>query len=80
MNPSLAVVTVGGAYPCRPAPCGQGRGDGATAHRDAGFFGEAGGSAPGADGERELTARINAALSARILAAPESWVWMHERF
>jgi KDO2-lipid IV(A) lauroyltransferase len=36
--------------------------------------------APGAAGERALTARINEALSARILAAPEAWVWMHERF
>ena len=31
-------------------------------------------------GERTLTARINAELSARILAIPRHWVWMHDRF
>ncbi len=31
-------------------------------------------------GERVLTARINAELSARILALPFDWVWMHDRF
>jgi KDO2-lipid IV(A) lauroyltransferase len=36
--------------------------------------------AMGPEGERALTARLNDALSARILAAPEAWVWMHERF
>lgn len=30
--------------------------------------------------ENELTARINAALSARILAWPTAWLWMHERW
>ena len=34
----------------------------------------------GERGERELTARINAELSRRILALPELWVWMHPRF
>jgi lauroyl/myristoyl acyltransferase len=29
---------------------------------------------------RELTARINAELSRRILALPHAWVWMHERW
>ncbi len=33
-----------------------------------------------ADGERVLTNRINDELSARILALPEGWVWMHPRF
>lgn len=33
-----------------------------------------------AAGERELTARINDALSERIRAMPESWVWMHPRW
>jgi KDO2-lipid IV(A) lauroyltransferase len=32
------------------------------------------------DGERALTARINDALSARIRALPEAWVWMHPRW
>jgi lauroyl/myristoyl acyltransferase len=31
-------------------------------------------------GARTLTARINAELSRRILALPEAWVWMHERW
>lgn len=30
--------------------------------------------------ERELTARINAELSARIRAMPEAWPWMHRRW
>jgi KDO2-lipid IV(A) lauroyltransferase len=30
--------------------------------------------------ERTLTARINDELSARILALPNEWVWMHDRF
>jgi len=30
--------------------------------------------------EHALTASINAELSARILALPEAWVWMHARF
>ncbi len=34
----------------------------------------------GAAGERTLTARINAELEARILALPEEWPWMHDRF
>ena len=34
----------------------------------------------GADGERELTRRINDALSARIRSLPASWVWMHRRW
>ncbi len=34
----------------------------------------------GPAGERALTERINAELSARILALPEHWVWMHARF
>jgi KDO2-lipid IV(A) lauroyltransferase len=34
----------------------------------------------GPEGEARLTERLNGALSARILAAPEAWVWMHERF
>ncbi|MBV9948513.1 MAG: hypothetical protein JOZ69_16810, partial [Myxococcales bacterium] len=29
---------------------------------------------------RELTRRINDELSRRILALPEAWVWMHERW
>lgn len=33
-----------------------------------------------AEGERILTARINDALSARIRAMPEAWVWMHPRW
>lgn len=36
--------------------------------------------APDADGERALTARINAELGARILALPHGWVWMHDRW
>ena len=32
------------------------------------------------DRERLLTARINEALSGFILAMPEAWVWMHERY
>lgn len=32
------------------------------------------------DGARELTARINAELSRRILAMPHAWVWMHPRW
>jgi KDO2-lipid IV(A) lauroyltransferase len=35
---------------------------------------------PDAAGERILTERINAELSRRILALPDQWVWMHERF
>jgi KDO2-lipid IV(A) lauroyltransferase len=31
-------------------------------------------------GARELTARINAELSRRILDLPDAWVWMHERW
>jgi KDO2-lipid IV(A) lauroyltransferase len=31
-------------------------------------------------GDRELTARINAELSARIRALPEAWPWMHRRW
>jgi KDO2-lipid IV(A) lauroyltransferase len=36
--------------------------------------------APGDDGERALTARINDELSRRILAFPEAWPWMHARW
>lgn len=36
--------------------------------------------AAGEAGARELTARINAELSRRILAMPEAWVWMHDRW
>jgi KDO2-lipid IV(A) lauroyltransferase len=36
--------------------------------------------APGPDGERALTARINAEISTRIRALPEAWVWMHRRW
>jgi KDO2-lipid IV(A) lauroyltransferase len=32
------------------------------------------------EGERVLTTRINDALSARIRAFPEAWVWMHPRW
>ena len=32
------------------------------------------------DGERILTTRINDAISARIRAMPEGWVWMHPRW
>ena len=32
------------------------------------------------DGALELTARINAELSRRILALPHAWVWMHARW
>jgi KDO2-lipid IV(A) lauroyltransferase len=35
---------------------------------------------PGDSGERELTARLAAELSRRILALPAEWVWMHDRF
>jgi KDO2-lipid IV(A) lauroyltransferase len=35
---------------------------------------------PGEHGCIELTARINAELSRRILAIPHAWVWMHERW
>jgi KDO2-lipid IV(A) lauroyltransferase len=35
---------------------------------------------PDEAGARELTARINAELSRRILAMPHAWVWMHERW
>ena len=34
----------------------------------------------GADGERELTCRLNAEISRRILDLPDRWVWMHPRF
>jgi KDO2-lipid IV(A) lauroyltransferase len=34
----------------------------------------------GPGGALELTARINAELSRRILAMPHAWVWMHERW
>jgi KDO2-lipid IV(A) lauroyltransferase len=34
----------------------------------------------GPEGERVLTTRINDALSARIRALPEAWVWMHPRW
>jgi KDO2-lipid IV(A) lauroyltransferase len=33
-----------------------------------------------ADGERILTTRINDAISSRIRALPEGWVWMHPRW
>jgi len=40
-----------------------------------------GGSAPAAEAAAlELTARINAELSRRILAMPDAWVWMHPRW
>jgi lauroyl/myristoyl acyltransferase len=32
------------------------------------------------DGARELTRRINAEISHRILALPHAWVWMHDRW
>lgn len=32
------------------------------------------------EGARELTGRINAELSRRILALPHAWVWMHDRW
>jgi Kdo2-lipid IVA lauroyltransferase/acyltransferase len=35
---------------------------------------------PGAEGERLLSTRINDALSRRIRALPESWIWMHPRW
>lgn len=35
---------------------------------------------PGAEGERELTCRLNAEISRRIRALPDRWVWMHPRF
>ncbi len=35
---------------------------------------------PDDGGARELTARVNAELSRRILAIPHAWVWMHERW
>lgn len=34
----------------------------------------------GADGERELTRRLNEEISRRIRALPDRWVWMHPRF
>lgn len=36
--------------------------------------------APTEEGAIELTARINAEISRRILALPHAWVWMHERW
>jgi KDO2-lipid IV(A) lauroyltransferase len=36
--------------------------------------------APDEAGAGELTRRINAELSRRILAIPEAWVWMHDRW
>jgi KDO2-lipid IV(A) lauroyltransferase len=36
--------------------------------------------APGPAGERALTTRLAAELSARIRALPHEWVWMHDRF
>ena len=36
--------------------------------------------APTEAGALELTARINAEISRRILALPHAWVWMHERW
>ena len=36
--------------------------------------------APDEAGAHELTSRINAELSRRILALPYAWVWMHERW
>jgi KDO2-lipid IV(A) lauroyltransferase len=36
--------------------------------------------APDPQSERVLTARINAAISARIRAMPDAWVWMHPRW
>jgi KDO2-lipid IV(A) lauroyltransferase len=38
------------------------------------------GLTPDEAGARELTRRINAELSRRILALPHAWVWMHERW
>jgi KDO2-lipid IV(A) lauroyltransferase len=35
---------------------------------------------PDPRGAHELTARINAELSRRILALPHAWVWMHDRW
>lgn len=35
---------------------------------------------PGEEGAFELTSRINSELSRRILALPDAWVWMHERW
>jgi len=35
---------------------------------------------PDDGGARELTRRINAELSRRILALPHAWVWMHDRW
>jgi KDO2-lipid IV(A) lauroyltransferase len=35
---------------------------------------------PGPGGAQELTMRINAELSRRILAIPHAWVWMHPRW
>jgi KDO2-lipid IV(A) lauroyltransferase len=35
---------------------------------------------PDAAGAEELTRRINAELSRRILALPHAWVWMHDRW
>lgn len=35
---------------------------------------------PACDDEIELTARINAGLGERILAWPEAWLWMHDRW
>jgi Kdo2-lipid IVA lauroyltransferase/acyltransferase len=36
--------------------------------------------APGVAGEETLTARLADELSRRILAVPEEWVWVHDRF
>ena len=64
-----APVVVGSAAP---------RGDGSLVVTATAM--ETEGLAPDDAGARELTRRINAELSRRILALPHAWVWMHERW
>ncbi len=72
-----AAVVVGTAAP-NPAGRAQGAGDGSlvvTATRIATADLE-----PDEAGAIELTGRINAEISRRILALPHAWVWMHPRW
>lgn len=67
-----AAVVVGTAAPL-PAEHGEPLGVTATRIRTDDL-------APDEAGALELTGRINAELSRRILAMPEAWVWMHDRW
>jgi KDO2-lipid IV(A) lauroyltransferase len=76
---SAVVVGTAAPRPAGPAgpgaPAGPGEGLAVTATRV-----DAAGLAADERGARELTARINAELSRRILALPHAWVWMHDRW